>query len=150
MKRFWQTLVCMMVPLSATAQTTTEASPGAAPAEEIQIELNGAALTEAGACRLTMVTTNRLPHGLERAAWQVAIFDDKGVVRGLPILDFGAIAQGKTKVALFELPGLACDAIGRIVINDVAECRAVDGSDQRGPCLDSMATQTRTDIDFGL
>lgn len=149
MKCFRQALICAVLPFSAAAQATADANP-AAPVEAMQIELNAAAASEAGGCRLTMVTTNRLAHGLDRGAWQVAIFDAQGVVRGLPILDFGAIAQGKTKVALFELPGLACDAIGRIVVNDVAECRADDGSDQRGPCLDDLATQTRTDIEFGL
>lgn len=147
MKVFCRMLACAALPLAATAQ---DAPPDTAPEPEIQLELNAAAPSEAGGCRLTMVTTSRLPRGLRRAAWQVAIFDPQGVVQGLPILDFGALASGKTKVAMFELPGRGCEGIDRIVVNDVAECRAEDGADLRAACLGGLATQSRTDIDFGL
>lgn len=151
MKVFLQAMACAVLPLGAGAQ---EAAPDRTAAngavDGIQLELNAAASTEAGGCRLTMVTTNRLPQGLARAAWQVAVFDAQGVVQGLPVLDFGALSSGKTKVAVFDLPGRGCDRIGRIVVNDVAECRAEDGTDLRGACLAGLATQTRTSIDFGL
>jgi len=130
--------------------TPDQATPAPGDDGGIVLDLNGAVETDAGNCRLTMVTTNRLDRGLSRAAWQVAIFDAQGVVQALPILDFGALAQGKTKVALFELPGTRCDAIGRIIVNDVAECRAEDDGDLRDACLTGLATQTRTPIDFGL
>ncbi|WP_405402640.1 hypothetical protein [Paracoccus sp. Ld10] len=155
------------LPMTAAAQTATstetpastdatlpdaadQTAATAAGSGSVLLDLNGATATEAGNCRLTMVTTNRLDKGLTRAAWQVAVFDAEGVVQALPILDFGALAQGKTKVALFELPGSGCDAISRIIVNDVAECRAEDDSDLREVCLTGLATQTRTAIDFGL
>lgn len=143
MKVFCQAMACAILPFASAAQD-------APPAEAMLLELNAATPTDDGGCRLTVVSTNRLPQGLGRAAWQVAIFDPQGIVQGLPILDFGTLAPGKTKVAMFDLPGRGCDAIGRIVVNDVAECRADDGTDLRGPCLTGLATQTRTDIDFGL
>ena len=57
---------------------------------------------------------------------------------------------GKTRVGIFPLPGRSCGDIGRIVVNDVAECSAEDGADLRDTCLGGLATQSRTDIDFGL
>ena len=39
---------------------------------------------------------------------------------------------------------------GHVVVNDVAECSAEDGADLRDTCLGGLATQSRTDIDFGL
>lgn len=137
------TALALAVPVPSLAQD-------AATDPSIRIELNAAADTETGGCRLTMVTTNMLPQGLSRAAWQVAIFDAAGVVEALPILDFGAMTAGKTKVAMFELPDRKCADIGRIVVNDVAECRADDDADLRDACLGGLATQSRTDIDFGL
>lgn len=139
-----------LAPLTATAQETPAADAAPAPGAGILLELNGAVPTEAGDCRLTMVTTNRLDAGLARAAWQVAIFDPKGVVQALPILDFGALAAGKTKVALFELPQRPCDAIGRIIVNDVAACQADGGDDLGAACLTGLETQSRVQIDFGL
>lgn len=118
--------------------------------EAITLELNGAAATPDGACQLTLVVTNGLPQTLRRAAWQVAIFDRAGAVQSLPVLDFGALLPGKTRVAQFALPGRPCDQLGRIVVNDVAECTAQDGSDQRAACLGGLATRNRSEIGFGL
>lgn len=133
-----------------TAPNQTAPDSPSPPPSGILLELNGAADTENGGCQLTMVTTNRLARDIRRAAWQVAIFDAAGIVQSLPVLDFGALIAGKTKVAMFELPGRACADIGRIVINDVAECSASDGTDLRDACLSGLSTQTRTDLDFGL
>ncbi|RNF34460.1 hypothetical protein [Paracoccus methylarcula] len=130
----------------SSADTRTQATAS----DSISLELNGATTTEAGGCQLTVVTTNRLDRDLDRAAWQVAIFDAAGVVQSLPILDFGAMVSGKTKVAMFELPGRGCTDIGRIIVNDVAACTTGDGDDLRDACLTGLATQSRTDIDFGL
>ncbi|QFQ88763.1 hypothetical protein F8A10_15025 [Paracoccus kondratievae] len=120
------------------------------PAETLAMELNGAVSTAEGACQLTIVLANRLTQGLRRAAWQVAVFDKDGVVKGLPVLDFGTLPPGKTRIAQFALPGGDCDALSRIVINDVAECTADDGTDHRADCLTGLATSNRSDIEFGL
>ncbi|KGJ04227.1 hypothetical protein SAMN04487972_10928 [Paracoccus halophilus] len=140
----------LLVSLSLAVAAPLGAQETAAPAGKVMLELNGAVDTETGACRLTVVTTNRLDQAIQRAAWQVAIFDRQGVVQSLPILDFGGMIAGKTKVAMFELPERKCADIGRIVVNDVAECSGPDNTDLRDICLGGLATQTRTDIDFGL
>ena len=125
-------------------------SASAQSAEGILLELNGATTTAQGDCQLTMVVTNQMPQGLKRAAWQIAIFDDTGAVRNLPVLDFGALLPGKTRVAQFALPDQDCDKLGRIVVNDVAECTADDGTDRRDTCLRGLTTQDRSQIGFGL
>lgn len=128
------------------------AAQDAAPAQDgdLLLELNELADNGAGGCRLTVVTTNRMAQGLQRAAWQVAIFDTDGRVKSLPVLDFGALIAGKTKVAIFDIPDGTCEGIGRIVVNDVAECTAEDGSDLRSACLSDLATQNRSNIEFGI
>ncbi|HRM74799.1 MAG TPA: hypothetical protein PLI13_08875 [Paracoccus sp. (in: a-proteobacteria)] len=144
----------LLVALSLGFASPALAQDAAAPENKIMLELNGAADTEAGGCQLTIVATNQLETGIRRAAWQVAIFDKEGAVQSLPILDFGGMTAGKTRVGLFPLPDRRCAEIGRIVVNDVAECTAEDGTekgaDLRDICLGGLATQTRTDIDFGL
>ena len=116
----------------------------------IQIELNRASDNESGGCGLVVMTTNRLPQGIRRAAWQMAIFDAEGVVKSLPVLDFGALSVGKHKIGIFQIPDGGCDTIGRIIINDVAECTAEDGGDLGPACLSGLETRNRTDIEFGL
>ncbi|CAM3062038.1 hypothetical protein SAMN04488021_11330 [Paracoccus aminovorans] len=128
-----------------------QAQPTQAAAAEGQVTLELKAAADAGgACQLTLVVTNTLETGLKRAAWQVAVFDKAGTVQGLPILDFGTLLPGKTRVVQFALPDRDCGGIGRIVVNDVAECTGQDGSDQRMACLTGLATRNRSDIEFGL
>ncbi|MDO5704517.1 MAG: hypothetical protein Q4G49_05500 [Paracoccus sp. (in: a-proteobacteria)] len=135
-------LILFLAALPATAQ---EIVP-----DQLMLELNRALDTDTGSCQLTVITTNRLSQGLTRAAWQIAIFDRDGIVQSLPVLDFGALVAGKTKVAVFELAGRPCAEIGQIVVNDVAECTAEDGDNLRDACLSGLATRSRADISFGI
>lgn len=150
LRNFGMLLVMLALAPVPLVPTVALAQEAAAPQGTVMLELNGAIDTEDGGCQLTVVTSNRLDQNIRRAAWQVAIFDAQGAVQSLPVLDFGSMISGKTKVALFQLPGRKCAEIGRIVVNDVAECSGEDGSDLRSQCLAGLATQTRADIDFGL
>ncbi|TKW68770.1 MAG: hypothetical protein DI616_01905 [Paracoccus denitrificans] len=133
----------------AAAQDTADTAP--VPGEgTVRMELNRTTDNDAGGCGLVVLTTNRTDKAIKRAAWQVAIFDQEGVLKALPVLDFGALMVGKNKIGVFQVPDGGCDTISRIIINDVAECTADDNSDMRDACLQSLETQTRTDIEFGL
>lgn len=147
-------LAAAFLPLAPALAQTPAQSPSLAPISAsdsaILLELNGAHPNEQGGCRLTVIAGNRLEQGLERAAWQVAIFDGSGRVQSLPVLDFGQLIGGKTKVAIFDLPDQPCDNVGRIIVNDVAECRGDEGSDLRDICLTGLATRSLADIDFGI
>ena len=119
---------------------------------KILLELNGATDTDTGACRMTFVATNRSGEAFERTAWQVGVFDSEGIVRSILVLEFGALTDGKTKIVLFDLPGSGCTDISRVVVNDVAQCQPEGASETElaDACLDTLATRTRTDIDFGI
>ena len=133
----------------AAAQDTAVTAP--APGDGmLRIELNRATDNDAGGCGLVVMTTNRTDKAIKRAAWQVAIFDQGGVVKALPVLDFGALLAGKTRVISFVIPGGTCTSLGRVVVNDVVECTADDGSDLRDQCLSNLATQNRSSIEFGI
>lgn len=116
----------------------------------IAMELNQAQDAQSGGCQLTVVVENGSGLALARAAWQIAVFDTQGAVRALPVLDFGALAKDKTKVAMFVLPGATCASTARIVVNDVAECRVEGGENQPDLCLAGLKASTRTSIAFGL
>ncbi|RAP41087.1 hypothetical protein BYZ73_11695 [Rhodovulum viride] len=128
----------------ARAQGSSEAASG------MLVELNAAAETPAGACRLTYVATNRSETGLSEIAYEVAVFDAEGIVSQLLVLDFGAMAPGKTRVVQFDMPDQPCDAISRIVVNAAPGCvRAEDGAESP-LCLDGLETRARGAIQFGL
>ena len=115
----------------------------------LALELNTAADTAEGACRLTYVASNGLAAPLEMTSFQMAVFDASGAVTRLIVLDFGALPLGKTKVVQFDIPGQTCAQISRIIVNDVAQCTTTGGAAVEG-CLTSLSTASRSTIQFGL
>ncbi len=112
------------------------------------LELNNAANTDTGGCRLTYVATNRSGQDLSQTDYQVGVFDANGVVTRILVLGFGALTDGKTRIVLFDLADQSCTDISRIIVNDVAACSLADGQ-SADFCLSGLATSSRTDIQFG-
>lgn len=117
-----------------------------APAPTLSIELNAAEPVDAG-CRLTFVMTNGSSQSLEKAAFEFVLFDAKGLVSRMTVFDFKSAPAGKTRVRQFSLPGAGCETISRVLINDVAECKAGGAASEL--CGDRLVTGSRTQIGFG-
>jgi len=113
---------------------------------EIALDLNALETTGSG-CRTTFVGENRLGTELEKIAFEIVLFNQDGLVMRMLGLDFGAMAEGRTKVAQFTLPDTQCDSIGRVLINDIQAC---DGPADQAVCLQSLVTESRSGITFGL
>ncbi len=133
-------LAACLTPHIATAQDQSD---------QFLLDLNVANETEAGDCRLTYVASNQSQTALERAAYQVAVFDGEGIVNRLLVLEFGALIAGKTKVLQFDLAGSACGSISRIVVNNVVACTDATGQEQ-AMCMSGLTASSRTPIQFGL
>lgn len=131
--------------LPVSAQEAQEAG-------RIVLELNNATDTETGACRMTYVAKNNSDTGFERTGWQVGVFDTGGIVRSILSLEFGALAAGKTKIVLFDLPGRGCADISRVIVNDVTLCQPEGAAaETMAPiCLDALTTRSRATIEFGV
>lgn len=130
-------LACAAVP--ASAQDT----------QSFALELNNAAETAAGACRLTYVVSNQTDTALDQTSYEVAMFDTDGVVTQIFTLQFGALTAGKTKIQQFELPDTPCGSISRILLNDVVACTTPEAT-QSPVCMSGLAASSRTAIQFGL
>ena len=111
------------------------------------LELNGAQPSDKG-CRLTFVVTNNLGAELTKAAFEIALFNDAGVVDRLTVLDFNELPEGKTKVARFDLPGTDCTKISRVLVNHATECAGA-GIDPKA-CLSRLKPETKSTIVFGM
>ncbi|OBY25639.1 hypothetical protein [Leisingera sp. JC1] len=135
--------------LAAAAFLAQGAALTAEETDQFQLDLNAVTETEAGDCRLTYVAANQSGTALERASYQIALFDGEGVVSRLLVLEFGALVEGKTKVLQFDLAGTPCGAISRIVVNDAPACTASDGSESP-LCMSNLAASSRTPIQFGI
>lgn len=119
------------------------ASP-AARAEEtggLTIELNRQ--EPAGAdCRLTFVVTNRHATPIDGAVFETVLFDAQGSVDRLTLFDFGALPQGRERVRQFQVDGLACDNLGRVLFNGASSCTA--GGQPSDLCANTLEVSSRT------
>ena len=111
------------------------------------LELNGAQASDKG-CRLTFVVTNKLGAELSKAAFEIAPFNDAGVVHRLTVLDFNELPEGKTKVVRFDLAGTDCAKVSQVLVNHATEC--VGAGIEPKACLSRLRTETKSHIAFGL
>ncbi|MBZ9807876.1 MULTISPECIES: hypothetical protein [unclassified Mesorhizobium] len=118
-----------------------------APAPALILELNGVQPSEKG-CRLTFVVTNNLGADLSKAAFEIALFNDAGVVDRLTVLDFKDLPAGKTKVTRFDLAGTNCVKVSRVLINSATEC--VGTGVEPNTCMRKLKTDAKTSIAFGV
>ncbi|WP_421701040.1 hypothetical protein [Aliiroseovarius sp.] len=131
--------LALALPFAATAQD----------AGSFDLQLNAAAGTTAGSCRLTYVAANQSELAFDRTAFEVGVFDADGAVTRLLVLEFGALIAGKTKILQFDLGETPCESISRIVVNDVAACTQPDGTES-GFCMSGLVASSRTAIQFGI
>ena len=134
-----------LIALAVLPARAQEAAKNPVPA--LVLELNGAQASEKG-CRLTFVVTNNLGAELTKAAFEIALFNDAGVVDRLTVLDFNELPAGKTKVARFDLAGTDCTKIGRVLVNHATECTGA-GIDPKA-CLAQLKPETKSTIVFGV
>ena len=116
-----------------------------APAPALSLELNAAQASDKG-CRLTFVVNNALGVDLSKAAFEIALFNEAGVVDRLTVLDFKDLPAGKTKVTRFDLAGADCGRLSRVLINSATDCAGAEPA----ACMRALKTSTKTAIAFGV
>ncbi len=136
--------------LTAMAAVSLGAAPAsaqtAAPEPHISLDLN-ALQPSNGGCRLTFVVANNLATPIDRAAYEMALFNKDGVVDRLTVLDFKGLPAGKTKVSRFDLSGVDCANVSRVLINDATECAGAGTAPDA--CLTALRTESKSGIQFG-
>ena len=140
-------LTCVLTAAVSTIGAFAATAQEAAPAASLTLELNGAQPSDKG-CRLTFVVTNKLSADLSKAAFEIALFNEAGVVDRLTVLDFKDLPVGKTKVTRFDLAGTDCAKVSRVLVNSATECAGTGITP--GACMTGLKTQTKTSIVFGV
>jgi hypothetical protein len=95
-----------------------------------------------GACRLTFLAQNALGADLAALSLETVLIDRSGQVERLTLFEFGALPDGIPRVRQFDIPGLACEGLGRVLINGVAECST------GATCAERLELSTRTDVEI--
>lgn len=134
------------------AALMTAAAPSAWAAPPLLLELNKlealpqAGPAAAGGCRAYLVAQNPDPEPLEQLRLDLVLFGTDGVIARRVALELGPLAPGKTAVRLFDLQGLPCEGIGRMLVNDVVACRtggAAAADQDRAGCLGRLEVSSR-------
>ncbi len=116
-----------------------------ADARSLSIELNALQPSEGG-CRLSFVATNGLGADISGVSFETVLFDKAGLVERMSVLDFREIPAGKTRVRQFDLVGVDCTNISRVLINDARSC---EGSGLApGDCSRRLRTTGKADVPF--
>ena len=98
------------------------------------------------ACRAYLVLENQVPSAFEALKLDLVMFDPDGIVAKRLAVEAGPLPAGKTRLKVFDVGGLACDRIGRMLLNDVLACK--DGTGTRGDCLALISTSARNGLSF--
>ncbi|TIP34636.1 MAG: hypothetical protein E5X69_26445 [Mesorhizobium sp.] len=101
-------------------------------APALSLELNAAQPSEKG-CRLTFVVNSALGADQSKAAFEIALFNETGIVDRLTVLDFKDADCGK---------------LSRVLINSATECAGAGV--EPAACMRALKTSTRTAIAFGV
>ncbi|MDX1606670.1 MAG: hypothetical protein R3202_10790 [Candidatus Competibacterales bacterium] len=113
---------------------------GATAAATVEIELNKLE-PRADGCRAYLVFEHRGEHDYDGFTLDLVLFDNDGVISRRLAVDAAPLRAGKTTVKVFDLEGLDCDSIQRVLLNDLSAC-SVDGS-PLPDCIDRVGTGSR-------
>lgn len=133
--RLWisvATFIALLLPFTVQAQDG-----------RISIELNKLEpATEA--CRSFVVLQNRTGTAFQTLKLDLVMFDVDGVVAKRLALETAPLPADKTSLKVFDIGGMACEQVGRILLNDVLDCASADGP-QDG-CLGLIDVSARGEL----
>ena len=115
------------------------AAQEAAAAKGLDVELNALAGSQKG-CLFTFVAQNGFAQNVSKVSFEFVIFNDKGTVERLALLDFRDLPAGKSKVRQFDVPGIKCESVKNLLINDAPVCEG-EGL-EKGRCMDGIVTRS--------
>lgn len=113
---------------------------GADASPSISVEMNSTLQLD-GACQLTFMLTNGLEADVDSLVFETVLLNTDGAVDRLTLFDMRDLPSGTPRVRQFNVPALACEDLGQVLINGVAEC-APEG------CADALTYSSRIDVEI--
>ncbi len=97
-------------------------------------------------CRAYLVFENTTDIAFSALKLDLVMFDTQGVVARRLAVDAAPLAAGKTSLKVFDMSGLGCDGVGRMLLNDMLACEGPDGP--LADCLQTVNPSSRADVPF--
>lgn len=136
----------MKRPLPTAALALAMALPSGAMAQDapgaLIVELNRVVPLD-NACRLTFLAQNNMDRDVAGIVFETVLFDTEGGVERLTLFDLGDLPSARPRVREFDMAGLACADLGRILFNGVDACEGA-GVDAE-TCQGALAPVSRVD-----
>ncbi|MEM6489594.1 MAG: Tat pathway signal sequence domain protein [Pseudomonadota bacterium] len=123
-------------------------APGTAAAEEpatIAVELNKLE-TDGGSCQSYLVVDNAINAPFDKLVLDLVLFDAEGIIARRLAVDVAPLRAGRQSVKVFAIPQLACEGIGRILVNGVLGCTS-EGAPVDG-CVERIETTSRAPVEL--
>lgn len=127
----------LAVAAAGAAAGPLRAQEAAAP---ITVELNKLEPAD-GACRLFLLLQNHSDQTYDALTLELVSFDKEGLIGQRLAVDLAPVRAQKTSVRLFDLPDTGCDALGRVLLNDVSACSVAGAAVDA--CLDRLQVSSR-------
>ena len=136
------------IPISSALIVALVASIAfAEPSGGVDVELNRV-VPQGDGCRLSFVIRNGSGSALSSLHLDLVLFDPDGLIVGRTAAEAGPLPAGKTSVKDYDLPDIGCDALGRILINDVVRCETAPGEVAGIDCLDATRPASRARVEL--
>lgn len=129
--------------LAVAAPVRAQQATPAPAAAKINVELNALAPSQKG-CMMTFVAENDMPTAINKISFELAFFNEKSAVDKVTVLDFRDLPVGKKRVRQFDMPGIKCENLTRVIINDTPVC---DGP-AAGECKAGLVTKSQIAVPF--
>jgi hypothetical protein len=113
--------------------------------ESLHIELNRLEDRDDG-CRVHLVLENASPRAYSSYRLDLVVFASDGIISRRLALEAAPLRASKTMVKEFELVGLGCARVGRILLNDVSACTSEAGDSD--DCVAATRVSSRAPVDF--
>lgn len=92
-----------------------------AQAGELTLELNNMSPNKS-ACRVSFLIRNGFDKAITKSAFELVLFGkDKRTLR-IVVVKPGLLPPSKSRVKQFDLKGVNCTQVARVLLNDVREC----------------------------
>ncbi|WP_416899443.1 MAG: Tat pathway signal sequence domain protein [Minwuia sp.] len=116
-----------------------------ATAQEGRVALELNKLEQQGdSCRAYVLLQNGSQQDFSSLRLDLVMFDGEGIVAQRLALETAPLPPAKTSLKVFDIAGLACASIGRILLNDVLACDSAAGAVE--DCLGLIDVSARGEL----
>ena len=131
-------LLALVLAVSGTAGAVAQE-------QNLRVELNKLEAQGDG-CRAYLLLQNHAGLAFSALKLDLVMFDADGIVARRLAVEAAPLPQGKTSLKVFDIAGLECGAIGRVLLNDVLACEGSGGS--APDCLSLLQVSGRGNVEF--